>query len=237
MSSVPRTKSGIDSPMSDTTRVPMSAREFRRRAATTPAGMPKTSDISVARTVNSMVMPDRRTISVETGVRMRNDWPRSPRSALPSHRPYCTMSGWSRPYRFSMAATTSGCWTAFGPSSAWTNPPGTRRIATKTIVATPRAVINAVTIRVATYRGISGLEPRPAPATQSLLAERHLLESVPERKTKSLSLSESHVADEVFAIGNEVVARDQSLEAGNRSNRVFQLAQHLEAVLRLDGSG
>src|SRR5215208_1999482 len=71
----------------------------------------------------------------------------------------------------------------------------------------------------------------------SLLDERHLLQSVPERKTKSLSLSESHIADEVFAIGNEVVARDQRLEASNRSNRVFQLAQHLEAVLRLDRRG
>ena len=58
-----------------------------------PAGIPKTSDISVASSVNSMVMPDRRTISAETDVRIRNDSPRSPRSALPSQRAYWTMTG------------------------------------------------------------------------------------------------------------------------------------------------
>src|SRR5918993_5104660 len=71
----------------------------------------------------------------------------------------------------------------------------------------------------------------PNTGAVSLLNERHLLEAMPERKAKSLSLSECHIADEVLAIGNEVVARDQGLEAADRSDRVFQLAEHLEAEL------
>src|SRR5215217_4692523 len=77
----------------------------------------------------------------------------------------------------------------------------------------------------------------PNTGGDSLLDERHLLEAVPERKTKSLSLSECHIADQILAIGNEVVARDQRLEASDRSDRVFQLAQHLEPGLRFDRRG
>src|SRR5215213_8745881 len=71
----------------------------------------------------------------------------------------------------------------------------------------------------------------------SLLDKCHLLQAMPERKAKSLSLSECHIADEILAISDEIVARDQRLEARDCSDRIFQLAEHLEAGLRFDCRG
>src|SRR5215210_4701093 len=91
-------------------------------------------------------------------------------------------------------------------------------------------------------RGTSGV-PRcvalgvPNAGARFLLNERHLLEPMPERKAKSLSLSECDITDQVFAIGNEVVARDQRLEATDRRDRIFQLTQHLQTGLRFDRRG
>lgn len=154
MNRVPSTKSGTERAASEKNRVATSRTELRRRAETMPAGTPTTMDISVARSVSSSVTQQRRTISVETGVCMRRDSPKSPWIALRSHRPYWTRIGSSRPYFFSSAATTSGEREAFAPTRAWANPPGTSRIATKTIVATPKVVIAARMKRLTTYRSM-----------------------------------------------------------------------------------
>src|SRR5215210_3944696 len=91
-------------------------------------------------------------------------------------------------------------------------------------------------------RGTPSVPRRIAPGVPivrnwTLLDERHLLEAMPERKAESLSLSECDIADQILAIGNEVVARDQGLEAGDRRDGVFQLTQHLETGLRIDRRG
>ena len=96
MSSSPSQKLGIDTPSRAAAIAPTSSHEFRPSAATRPRGTPSATATSMAARASWAVLPTFSAISVATGRRLRIEVPRSPRSALPTKRPYCWRIGSSR---------------------------------------------------------------------------------------------------------------------------------------------
>ncbi len=97
MSKVASRKLGIERPIRANSRASRSLRAFWRTAEITPAGTAKRTAMITASSVTSSVTGRRRTISDSTGLPVRKESPRSPRSTLPSQNRYCTGSGLSRP--------------------------------------------------------------------------------------------------------------------------------------------
>src|SRR5919198_725301 len=94
---------------------------------------------------SSSVSGSRETIVCATGS-SRESRPRSPRSARPSQRAYCTGSGRSRPYLWRICATTAG--SRSSPPSASAASPGIARTPTNTsTLATNRTTRAAPTFR------------------------------------------------------------------------------------------
>src|SRR2546427_309132 len=90
---------GIEKPETAKTITARSIQEPRRQAATTPAGTPTPTLMSMAKSVSQAVVAARWPMSVETGSPEKIDVPRSPRTTRPSQRPTWVVNGCSRPSR------------------------------------------------------------------------------------------------------------------------------------------
>ena len=119
---MPSQKWGTERPESATALAATSMAVPRRTAESTPVGMPITSAMSIEQTASSMVTGSLEASSSVTGIRLRSDSPRSPRSSLPIQMPYCTTTGRSRWYFARMAATATG--SCSSPASATAASPG-----------------------------------------------------------------------------------------------------------------
>ena len=93
---MPSQKCGTESPESARRLAATSTMVPFRTAETMPAGMPIRSAMAIEQTASSMVTGSFEASSSRTGMRLRSDSPKSPRSTRPSQMPYCTGIGRSR---------------------------------------------------------------------------------------------------------------------------------------------
>ena len=145
---MPSQKCGTESPESARRLAAASTTVPLRTAETMPAGMPIRSAMAIEQTASSMVTGSFEASSSRTGMRLRSDSPKSPRSTRPSQRPYCTGIGRSRWYRARMAATATG--SCSSPASATAASPGRSCWSEKISTETKKSVGTSTTSRRAT---------------------------------------------------------------------------------------
>ena len=90
---IPSQKCGTDSPDRATRFAVTSTGVPRYVADSTPAGSPIASAIAIENTASSRVTGSFEASSSRTGMRLRSDSPKSPRSTRPIQSPYCTTNG------------------------------------------------------------------------------------------------------------------------------------------------
>src|SRR5262245_17512592 len=146
---MPSQKCGTDSPESATALAATSTAVPLRAAESTPAGMPMTRAMSIEQTASSTVTGSFEASSSVTGILLRSDSPRSPRSTLPIQIPYCTTMGRSRWYLARMAATTAGSLSS--PAIAVAASPGRSFCSEKISTETKNSVGTSTATRRATY--------------------------------------------------------------------------------------
>ncbi len=146
ISSRPSQKLGMATPSSATIIATTSSHELRPRAASRPSGTPRPIATSMLASASWPVLPMFSVISAATGRRLRMDVPRSPRSALPTKRPYCWSTGSSRWSWARIRAIWSGVVTN-SASMILTGSPGTRKSMLKTASVTPNRTGTTARIR------------------------------------------------------------------------------------------
>src|SRR6267142_1540899 len=142
----PSQKLGIATPSSATTIAATSSQELRPSAASRPSGTPRPIATSMLASASWPVLPMFSVISAVTGRRLRIETPRSPRSALPTKRPYCLSTGSSRWSWARIWAIWSGVVTN-SASMILTGSPGTRKSMLKTASVTPNRTGTTARIR------------------------------------------------------------------------------------------
>lgn len=99
--------------------------------------------MSTERHASSMVIGSFLAIVFTTGSRVRMDSPRSPRSASPAQRRYCSTMGSFRPYFSRISSSPAG--SASVPAITRAGSPGIRRTPVNTITL----ITNSVAIEIA----------------------------------------------------------------------------------------
>src|SRR5215470_12147405 len=159
----PSQKLGIDTPRSATIIEPASNQELLKSAAVSPSGTPIATATAMLARASCAVLPTFSPISVATARRLRIEVPRSPRSALPTKRPYCLMMGSSRCSCSRIRATCSGVVTN-SASMILTGSPGTRKSMLKTARVTPNSTGTTASRRRARYVSTPGRRSRASPS-------------------------------------------------------------------------
>src|SRR5438105_3372278 len=163
---IPSQKLGIDTPPSDALLASMSQNVLRRTAARTPAGMAMPTAMSSDRNASSIVIGSFVATVATTDSRVRMEWPRSPRSASPTQRRYCSGIGSLRPY-FSRIASMPAA-SASVPAMTRAGSPGIIRTPVKTIRLMRTSVTAEMKAR-RTRNSITRLLPaRPLDADQTV---------------------------------------------------------------------
>ena len=122
MSMMPSQKCGTESPESARTLAATATGRPCLTAAMIPAGMPIRSAIAMEQTASSTVTGSLAASSWDTGILLRIDSPKSPRSTRPIQIAYWIGTGRSRWYFWRMAATATG--SCSSPASATAASPG-----------------------------------------------------------------------------------------------------------------
>jgi hypothetical protein len=145
---MPSQKCGTESPDSATRLAATSTGVPFFAAETMPAGMPITSAISIEPSASSTVTGSFAFSRSATGILLRNDSPKLPRSTLPIQIPYCTTIGRSRWYFARIAATATG--SCSSPASAVAGSPGRSCCSPKISTDTTKSVGTRTARRLAT---------------------------------------------------------------------------------------
>src|SRR5687768_1467117 len=114
-----------------------------------PAGRPIASAMSMEQSASSSVTGTLERSRSATGMRLRSDSPKSPRSTLPTQIPYCTATARSRWYLARMAATTAA--SCSSPASATAGSLGSRCCSEKMSTDTKNSVGTSTASRRAMY--------------------------------------------------------------------------------------
>src|SRR5262245_39079973 len=146
ISMMPSQKLGTDTPQSEMPLARTSHGVLRCTAAMTPAGMAMAMATRRDRHASSKVMGSLRATVPATDCRVRMDSPRSPRSARPSQRAYCSGSGALSPY-FSRISSSPAA-SASVPASTRAGSPGMARTPAKTM----RLISSSVTAEMKARR-------------------------------------------------------------------------------------
>src|SRR4029453_2376819 len=125
---------------------------------TMPAGNPSSRAKPTANVVSSMVTGSRSRMSATTGLPVRHEVPRSPRTSPPIQRPYCTHHGWSSPKNRLSSATIAGLTMASAPIIPPPTPPGPSRNIKNTNTDNPTNVSTIEYSRTTTYLVIDAEE-------------------------------------------------------------------------------
>src|SRR4029453_8032489 len=131
ISMIPSQKLGTDTPQSERPLASTSHGVLRRTAAITPAGMAMAMATRSDRHASSSVMGSLVATVPATDCRVRMDSPRSPRTARPSQRTYCTGRGAFRPYLSRISSRPAA--SASVPASTRAGSPGIIRTPAKTM--------------------------------------------------------------------------------------------------------
>src|SRR6516162_6882611 len=164
MSKMPSQNVGIEMPTKPQTMLRLSRRLRGRNPAIVPTSMPIGTATTIDASASSSVAGRRRRISRVTLAPVRYDRPRSPRTALTSHRPYWTGQGSARPIsrRIRSTASTEPC----NPKrSDAGSPPAVRTITNVTIDTSSRLGTTISTRRrryEATLTSLRRSQPPPA---------------------------------------------------------------------------
>ena len=112
ISMMPVQNTGRLTPVTAMPMLTLSSHVYWRVADTMPAGTPMTSATRARPPVRISVALNRRSTSGKTSRPSGIERPRSPCSTRPSHRAYCTGSGWSRPELAAQALHVLRAWPA-----------------------------------------------------------------------------------------------------------------------------
>src|SRR5262245_12440505 len=214
MSMIPSQKLGTDTPHSDTPLASRSHGVLRRTAAITPAGIAMAIDTSSDRHASSSVMGSLRTTVPATDWRVRMDSPRSPRSARPSQRAYCTGSGAFSPYFWRISSSPAA--SASVPASTRAGSPGIIRTPVKTITLISSSVIAETNDRRTTNSIMSSAAAHRVPPRGALLPGRRL--------DPHQAVGDCAVPLEVLGVGHDVVRVIQVDRVAPRADQVDGLA-------------
>src|SRR6185436_13227574 len=226
ISMIPSQKLGTDTPQSETPLARRSHGVLRRTAAITPAGMAITSATSRERHASSSVMGSLRATVLATDCRVRMDSPRSPRSARPSQRAYCSGSGALSPY-FSRISSSPAA-SASVPASTRAGSPGIIRTPAKTI----RLISSTVTAEMKARRTRNSNTLLPGGSLHPDQPVRHrlvALEVLGERHDVVRVIEEDRVAPRADEIDGLAIERPPLADVGDLAGLVQERVDLLVA--------